>query len=52
MIEITKKQMVYLIKKGYLKLDKGKYVDLVILNRHKKSKRKKRLVPRTYKRFL
>lgn len=52
MIEITKEQLDYLIEKKYLKMEYGKYPDLVILNRHKKGKRKKRLVPYVYEKFL
>lgn len=52
MIEITKEQLDYLIEKKYLKMEHGRYPDLVILNRHKKSKRKKRLVPHTYEKYL
>lgn len=52
MIEITKKQVDFLIAKGYLRQEKGKYIDLVILNHGKGKKRKKRLVPWTYERWL
>ena len=52
MIEITKEQVDYLIANKYLRYDKGKIVDLIILNRHKGKRRKKRLVPETYERFL
>lgn len=44
--------MEYLIQKKYLRMEYGKYIDLVIINRKKKSKRKKKLVPHTYQKFL
>ena len=52
MIEITKTQMEYLISRGYLRLEKGKYVDLIITSRKHGGKRKKRYVPWTYEKFL
>lgn len=45
MIEISKQEMDYLIRKGYIKNRKGKYIDLIITGRKKKSKNKKRYVP-------
>jgi len=52
LIEITKEQLDYLIKNNYLKMEHGRYPDLVILNRHKKGKRKKRLIPYTYEKYI
>ena len=43
--------MEYLIQKKYLRMEYGKYIDLVIINRKKKSKRKKGHT-HTYQKFL
>lgn len=45
MIEISKQEMNYLIEKGFIKTSKGKYKNLIITGREKKSKNKKRYVP-------
>ena len=37
--------MEYLIEKGFIKTYKGKYKDLIITGRQKKSRNKKRYVP-------
>ncbi len=42
---ITKEQADYLIKKGYLKQEKGRFPDLSITSRQKPGKRKKRYIP-------
>ncbi len=41
MQQITKEEKDFLISKGYIKRYNGKYADLIILNKHKKSNRKK-----------
>lgn len=52
LIQISKQEMYYLIEKGFLKSYKGRFTDLVVLGRQKKSKNKKRLVPPSYARYL
>ncbi|MDD3292446.1 MAG: hypothetical protein PHY19_07950 [Methanocellales archaeon] len=52
MIEITREEMNFLIREGYLRMYRGKYPDLIIIGRNKKAKRKQRYVPRTIARFL
>lgn len=52
MIQISKEQADYLIKNGFLKSFKGKYQDLTITCRDKKSCRKKHYVSRDIAKFL
>lgn len=41
MIQISKEEAEYLIAKGFIKNVRGKYRDLIVLNKGKKAKRKK-----------
>lgn len=44
MVEVSKQEMEWLIKNGYLKCKNGQYPDLAITSKHKKGKRKRRYV--------
>ena len=52
MVKITKEQVDYLIKNGYLKSFRGNYPDLTICSRNKKAKRKNRYVSDDVAKFL
>jgi len=44
MTKITKEEMVFLIKKGYLRCVRGKYLDLLVCSKRKKHGGKTRYV--------
>jgi hypothetical protein len=52
LVQITKTQMDWLITNGYLKIHKGKYQNMVVVNKQKKSSYKRRYVSEDIAKFL
>jgi hypothetical protein len=52
LVQINKDEKEFLIKNGYLKAKMGKYPDLTITSRNKKSRRKIYYVPDYYVNYL
>lgn len=45
MVRISKSEAIWLISQGYIKSERGRFINYTITGRHKKSSQKQRFVP-------